>query len=147
MASLLVVDDDPEMLLLLRRSLAMFGGHLEASSGKDALRLVRSERPRLILLDVTMPGMDGIETLREARLIDQNISVVMLTGAYDVAVAKQALDGGARAYITKPFDVGDLRAEVRRLLEGDEARDLADSSIRPWRVLANGATPGRDVCL
>jgi DNA-binding response OmpR family regulator len=146
MAPLLVVDDDPEMLLLLRRSLAVFGGHLEASNGEDALRLVRSEHPRLVLLDVTMPGMDGIVILRKARLIDPSISVVMLTGGYDVAVAKQALDGGARAYITKPFNEVYLRAEVRRLLEGDEARDRADASSRPWRVMASGATLGKGVC-
>jgi CheY-like chemotaxis protein len=144
MVSLLVVDDDPEMILLLRHSLSAFGGHLEASNGKDALRLVRSERPRLVLLDVTMPGMDGIETLREVRLIDPSIAVVMLSGGYDVAVAKSALDGGARAYITKPFNAVYLRDEVQRLLEGDEARDRADESSRPWRVLPNGATLGRD---
>ena len=139
MAALLVVDDDPEMLLLLRRSLAAFGEHLEASNGTDALRLVRDEHPRLALLDVSMPGMDGIETLREARLIDPSLAVLMLTGEDDVAVAKRALDAGARAYITKPFNEAFLRAEVRRLLEGDPAE-----SVRPWRVPANDAVPKED---
>ena len=147
MAALLVVDDDPEMLLLLRRSLAAFGGHLEASNGMDALRLIRAKRPRLMLLDVSMPGMDGIETLREARLIDPSIIVMMLTGEYDIATAKRALDGGASAYITKPCDEVYLRAEVRRLLETDGPRSSAAESVRPWRVLAKGAAHGKDACL
>jgi DNA-binding NtrC family response regulator len=131
---ILIVDDDLDMLQVLRWSLAPLGGLLEASDGRAALRLVKSERPRLILLDVTMPGMGGIEVLKAARAIDPNVIVVMLTGQNDIAVAKEALDNGACAYITKPFDDQFLCAEVQRLLEKrDEKSDAATG--RPWRVL------------
>jgi DNA-binding NtrC family response regulator len=131
---ILIVDDDTDMRLILRAALAPIGGLLEAANGRDALRLIRAEKPRLVLLDVVMPEMDGIETLAAARRIDPNIIVVMLTGQSDISMAKKALDAGARAYVTKPFDEVYLRAEVRRLLEGDEARDPEDASGRPWRV-------------
>ena len=131
---ILLVDDDPDIRLVLRGALVASGALLEASNGRDALRLIRTEKPRLVLLDVTMPEMDGIETLRAARGIDPDLVVVMLTGECDVSIAKRALDAGARAYVTKPFDETYLRAEVRRLLEGDETRNREDASGRPWRV-------------
>ena len=81
-----------------------------------------------------MPGMGGIEVLKEARARDPNVIIVMLTGESDIATAKVALDNGARAYITKPFDDQFLCAEVQRLLEKDDANADAASG-RPWRVL------------
>jgi DNA-binding NtrC family response regulator len=131
---ILVVDDDPDMLQALRWALAPIGGLLQASSGRAALRLVEAERPRLILLDVAMPGMGGISVLKAARALDPHVIIVMLTGQCDIDIAKDALDNGARAYITKPFDDQYLCAEVRRLLETrDEKADAVAG--RPWRVL------------
>ena len=131
---ILLVDDDPDMLQVLRWALAPIGGLLEASGGRAALRLVKAHHPRLILLDVTMPGMGGIEVLKAARALDPNVIIVMLTGQSDIAVAKEALDNGARAYITKPFDDAYLCAEVERLLEKRDEKS-ASASGRPWRVL------------
>jgi DNA-binding response OmpR family regulator len=131
---ILLVDDDPDMLQVLRWSLAPIGGLLEAADGRAALRLFKTHRPRLVLLDVAMPGMDGIEVLRRMRALDPSLIVVMLTGISDIAVAKEALDNGARAYITKPFDDQFLCAEVQRLLEKREEKPEAASG-RPWRVL------------
>lgn len=131
---ILLVDDDPDIRLILRAALASIGDLLEAANGADALRLIRDEKPSLILLDLVMPEMDGIETLKQARLIQPSLLVVMLTGQADVAMAKRALDAGARAYVTKPFDEVYLRAEIRRLLEGDAPSDPEDASGRPWRV-------------
>jgi DNA-binding response OmpR family regulator len=137
---ILIVDDDPDMLMVLRWALSPVGDLLEACEGRGALRLIAEERPRLILLDVAMPGMSGIEVLRRAREIDPTAIIVMLTGLCDIEIAKEALDGGARAYVTKPFDDAYLRNEVRRLLEitrkkpptGDSDSD--GDSGRPWRV-------------
>lgn len=134
---ILIVDDDPDMLTVLRWALAAVGEVLEACEGRAALRLVENEKPRLILLDVAMPGMGGIEVLRAARLLDPTIIIVMLTGLCDIGVAKEALDCGARAYVTKPFDGNYLRAEVQRLLETAKpqaAAEAEDESGRPWRV-------------
>jgi len=134
---ILLVDDDPEMLALLRETLDAFGVILKASNGRDALRLIGEELPRLIILDVTMPEMSGFDILHAARLIDPNVAVVMLSAEYDVAVAKRALDGGARAYMTKPFDSAYLCAEVRRLLDGDETHVSGGATDQPWRILSN----------
>ena len=137
---ILIVDDDPDMLTVLRWALSRVGDVLEAGEGRAALRLVRDEKPRLILLDVAMPGMSGIEVLKEARALDPTAIVVMLTGLCDIAIAKEALDCGARAYITKPFDDNYLCGEVQRLLEGARkkpegaAADEEGESGRPWRV-------------
>ena len=118
---ILIVDDDPDIRLILRAALAPVGPLLEASNGKEALRLIRKEKPHLVLLDVVMPEMDGIEVLKAARLVDPHIVFVMLTGQSDVGQAKRALDAGARAYVTKPFDEIYLRNEVRRLLTEEGA--------------------------
>ena len=126
----LLVYDYPEMLALLRETLGAFGVILQASNGKDALRLIAEERPRLLILDVALPEMSGIEILAAARLVDPGVAVVMLSGRSDGAVAKLALDGGACAYMTKPFDAAYLCAEVRRLLDGGER-----GGIQPWRIL------------
>jgi DNA-binding response OmpR family regulator len=132
---ILVVDDDPDMLEVLRWALSPIGTVLEASNGREALRLIKSHRPRLILLDVAMPGMDGIEVLKRVRSFDSKVIVVMLTGLTDIEIAKEALDSGARAYITKPFDDRDLGAEVERLLEkGDKKAGIAAAAGCPWRV-------------
>ena len=131
---ILLVDDDPDMLQILRWALAPVGKLLEATDGRAALRLVKTHRPRLILLDITMPGMGGIEVLKAARLLDPTVIVVMLTGQNDISVAKEALDNGARAYITKPFDDEFLCAEVSRLLEKQDAKAERVAG-RPWRVL------------
>ena len=80
-----------------------------------------------------MPGMTGIEVLRSARAGRSALPVLMLTAQADLELARQALDLGASAYITKPFDFGELRGEVRRLLEGPSREDK-DHDYRPWRV-------------
>ena len=136
---ILIVDDDPDMLTVLRWALSPVADLLEAGEGRGALRLIEEERPRLILLDVAMPGMSGIEVLRRARELDPTAIIIMLTGLCDIAVAKEALDCGARAYVSKPFDDSYLRNEVRRLLEITRKKppapgDPEADSGRPWRV-------------
>lgn len=107
---------------------------VEASGGREALRALKRERPRLMLLDVSMPGLDGMAVLRAARRLDPGLDVLMLTGAADLESARLALEAGARAYITKPFDVAGLRAEARRLLEGEPS-----PGSPPWRIKARPA--------
>jgi DNA-binding response OmpR family regulator len=130
---ILVVDDDAD----LRRGLALLLGReydiLEAADGPACQRLLADNHPSLILLDVAMPGMTGIEVLRAARAGGVVVPVLMLTAQADLELARQALDLGANAYITKPFDFGDLRREVKRLLEGPSREDK-DHDYRPWRV-------------
>ena len=126
---LLVVDDDAEIRGLLRVILSPLGTVLEAANGPDALRLIREEVPGLMLLDFAMPTMDGLAVLMAARKVAPDMPVLMLTGNSDLSIIKLALDGGARAYITKPFSSESVLSEVLRLLAGAEA-----SSGRPWNV-------------
>lgn len=78
---------------------------LSAMSGEEALRIVKKERPRIVLLDINMKGMDGIETLKKIKEIDKNIVVIMVTGIKDDDVINKALDAGASDYITKPLSL------------------------------------------
>ncbi|NNN07263.1 MAG: response regulator [Elusimicrobia bacterium] len=128
--SVLVVDDEADIRQILLCVLAPVCEVLAAADGTEALRLIRSRRPGLLLLDVAIPGMSGLDLLAAARWLDPSLLVVMLTGEHDLAVAKRALDAGARAYITKPFEQRALRDEIARLLE-----DIAPVPDRPWRVL------------
>lgn len=130
----LVVDDEPEMLALLRRSLDPVCPVLEAGSGPEALRLLALERPGVMLLDLIMPRMSGLEVLCEALRMDPTLRIMMLTGDASVESARRALEQGARAYITKPFDPESLCGEIRRLL-ADSGRGEAAPAYRPWRIV------------
>jgi DNA-binding NtrC family response regulator len=129
----LIVDDDADMRQMLLCALDPFAELSEAANGVDALRKVKAERPRLMLLDLAMPEMGGIAVLKAALAIDPNLLVVMLTGESDLSVAKKTLEMGARTYITKPFDADVVCGEVQRLLE-DMTRDHGAVPYRPWRV-------------
>lgn len=132
MAKILLVDDDPDVRKILHGILEPLCEVLEAGDGAAALDLLAKEKPALMLLDLTMPGMSGMEVLTRAPGVHPAVAVVMLTGRADVAQARQALELGARAYITKPFDPMEIRDEVSRLLE-EHGRHEGDP---PWRVRA-----------
>ena len=141
LVKLLVVDDNADIRWLIRYNLGRAYDVVEAGSGEEALSLARREKPRLILLDVSMPDMDGLEVLRALRELDPEISVIMLTGDARMEVAHSALQCGARSYITKPFSADTLCSEVGRLLEG-VVRQPATSDL-PWRVVGTGASRSR----
>jgi DNA-binding NtrC family response regulator len=130
---ILVVEDDDEMRRLLRSVLTPICEVIDASNGLDALCLLRRESPRLILLDLALPEIGGLEVLAASLRIAPNLTVVMLTGDTDVDSAVTALNVGARAYITKPFDPRYLRDEIARLIE--PAQTPGDA---PWQVREGG---------
>ena len=117
------------MRRMLRGVLSAVCEVIEASNGLDALRVLQRERPRLLLLDMSMPEMGGLEVLSAARRIAPATLVVVLTADDDVDTALTALDGGALAYVTKPFDPDVLCREVARLLEPP-----AKAGGPPWRI-------------
>jgi CheY-like chemotaxis protein len=133
MSPILIVDDDVEVRKTLLLLLAGAGLLLEASNGLDALRVIETQKPRLILLDITMPEMGGIDVLQAALKIDPSLTILMLTGENDITIAKGALDFGARAYITKPFDGAALRGEVEDLMAKISGSG-GPAPYRPWRV-------------
>jgi len=130
---ILVVDDDADLRLVLSTALAVLAVVSTAADGREGLRLLAAEKPMLLLLDVAMPGMSGIEVLAAARDIDPNLIVVMLTGESDLAIAKKTLEMGARTYVTKPFEMDVVYGEVARLLD-ETSRPRPSANGRPWRV-------------
>lgn len=122
-ASILVVDDEPQIRRVMRSTLSAHGYVItEAKTGEEALEFVRKERPDLVLLDVNMPGMGGIETCREIRR-SCDAPIIMLTVRNAEHDKVRALDAGADDYVVKPFGIEELlariRAALRRYAPGD----------------------------
>jgi two-component system KDP operon response regulator KdpE len=112
-AKILIVDDEPQIRRVLRTTLTSQGYTVaEARTGDEALEHIRSERPDLILLDVNMPGISGLETCREIRA-SSDIPIIMLTVRGSEKDKVQALDAGADDYGTKPFGSEELMARIR----------------------------------
>ena len=112
--TVMVVDDEPRVCRLFEKVLREEGYRtIAASSGREALALADEARPDLILLDVVMPGMDGVETLRELRRRGHAAVVVMLTAQGSLQTAREAMLLGAYDYVTKPFNLEFLKAVLR----------------------------------
>ena len=106
MPRVLIVDDEPHAVELLQEFLTGKGYEVvTASNGEEALRQVKEERPHLILLDVCMPKMSGLEVLRRVREIDQEVGIIMVTAVHEEETGRKALTMGAFDYITKPLDL------------------------------------------
>jgi CheY-like chemotaxis protein len=117
--TVLIADDQFALRQLLRATLSRFGLRvIEASNGSDALALVQLERPDLVLMDVGMPGMDGLEVCRTLRADPEtaDLPVFILTARAQQAEREKGLASGATVYLTKPFKPADLRAMLREHL-------------------------------
>jgi DNA-binding response OmpR family regulator len=124
-AAILVVDDDAPIRRMLERTLAAEGYAVEsAADGGDALVSVERSTPDLILLDVTMPGLDGLAVCR--RLRDKGLAtpVLLLTARDELDDRVAGLDAGADDYVVKPFETVELLARVRALLRRGKAPEL-----------------------
>ena len=112
----LTVEDDPEVLRLLERGLTAAGYRVTtANNGHDAVELAQDEGVDVVLLDITMPGLDGHEVLGRIRAQRRGLPVLMLTARDDLPYKIRALDGGADDYLTKPFAFEELLARIRAL--------------------------------
>lgn len=130
---ILVVDDDPLSLDLLDQELTGSGYAVQkATSGEEALRVVESIQPDVILLDYVMPDMDGIEVVRRLRQDERfaAIPVILVTGRGTTEDKTRGLDAGADDYVVKPFDRVELLARVRSMLRIKELHDALESSNR-----------------
>jgi len=115
-ANILVIDDEPQIRRVLRSTLTFRGYELvEGSTGEEGLELARKFKPDLILLDVNLPGMSGVETCRELRRFTA-APIIMLTVRSAERDKVVALDAGADDYVTKPFGIEELLARVRASL-------------------------------
>lgn len=110
---ILVVDDDASVCEVLKRFLIKKGYEvLVAHNGKEAIDKIKKERPHLLLLDIKMPVMDGIETLKEVRKIDREVGIIMITANEDLELARETLKIGAFDYIAKPLNFEYLETAV-----------------------------------
>lgn len=115
-AKIMVVDDDPQIRRVLRTAFVAQGYEaLDARNGEEALEMLRDEKVDLVILDVNMPGMSGLETCRAIRSMSE-IPIVMLTVRDAEADKVEALDAGADDYMTKPFGSPELLARIRAAL-------------------------------
>jgi two-component system KDP operon response regulator KdpE len=115
-ARILIVDDDPQIRRVLRTALvAQSYEVVDARNGEEALEKLRDEKVDLIILDMNMPGMGGLETCRSVRS-SSDVSIIMLTVRDSESDKVEALDAGADDYMTKPFGSPELLARIRAAL-------------------------------
>lgn len=130
MKQILIVDDDLDLQFLLKNLLSKNGFNiLKATNGFDALDLVRENKPALVLLDIRLPGINGMEVLKKIRQMHSSLPVIMITSITNINQAIQAKKMGAVSYITKPFDYKKLLAILKKTLgefagEKNEKRNI-----------------------
>lgn len=127
--NILVVDDEPQITRVLKTTLSSQGyGVRSASNGEEALDEMKNWSPDLIVTDLRMPGMDGLELCRRVR-IDSRVPIIVLSVKGEESIKVQALDAGADDYVTKPFSVNELLARVRAALRRATAGEAPDTPL------------------
>ena len=125
----LIVDDQNGIRILLVEVFSVEGYQtFQASNGKIALEIVRTEFPDLVLLDMKIPGMDGLEILKHIKQMDESIKVIMMTAYGELDMIKEASDLGALMHFTKPFDIDELRIAVNNELNNSSTSGFAMGS-------------------
>jgi len=119
---ILVVDDDPKIRAVVRRGLAYEGYRVvEAASGEEGLEKAREHLPELVVLDIMLPGIDGLEVTRRLRSGGDEVAILMLTARDEVKDRVAGLETGADDYLVKPFSFEELLARVHALLRRKSA--------------------------
>ena len=120
-AKILIVDDEPQITRVLRTALSTQGYTVQiAANGVQGMEAVHAWRPDLVITDVSMPEMNGVELCREIRAVSQ-VPILVLSVRSQEAMKVEALDAGADDYITKPFSIQELQARVRAQLRRQAA--------------------------
>ncbi len=115
---LLIVDDQFGIRVLLTEVFEKDGyDTLQASNGKQALKIVEENEPDLILLDMKIPGMDGLEILREIKKMGAKSDVIMMTAYGELEMINEAMDLGALTHFAKPFDIDEVKEKVKNYLK------------------------------
>src|SRR3954467_12645492 len=126
----LIIDDDRALRDALRRALTLAGYEVEtAEGGALGLTLAAERHPDAVLLDIGMPGVDGLEVCRRLRARGDRVPVLMLTARDAIEDRIDGLDAGADDYLVKPFDVGELKARLRALLRRTNADAAAGDLV------------------
>ncbi len=112
---ILIVDDQFGIRILLNEVFSKEGYQtFQAANGVQALDIVTKQRPDLVLLDMKIPGMDGIEILKRMKVIDPDIRVIIMTAYGELDMIQKAKNLGAITHFAKPFDIDDIREAVRK---------------------------------
>jgi two-component system, cell cycle response regulator len=146
-ASVLVVDDDPVNRLLLAKSIQQEGHRVTtARNGREALTRLRAEPFDIVLLDVLMPELDGLETLEEIKRHPQlrHVGVIMVSGLEDIDSVVRCIETGAEDYLPKPFDPVLLRARINGSLTRKRLHDLELEYIQQVGYVAEAAAAVED---
>jgi DNA-binding NtrC family response regulator len=149
MADILVVDDDQSIATAFEHFLRFEGHECRlASNAEDATRLIAERQPTLIMMDIRMPGVDGLQALRDIRSRFPGVYVVMMTGYGTSQTSIDAIREGAYDYLTKPLDLDELREVIRKALATQQSSDItatpaADAGPQP--ALVGEAAAMRDV--
>lgn len=115
----LIVDDQNGIRILLVEVFSSEGYEtFQAANGKAALEIVKLHVPDLVLLDMKIPGMDGLEILKHIKQMNPAIKVIMMTAYGELDMIKEATDLGALMHFTKPFDIDEMRQAVNMQLKG-----------------------------
>ena len=141
---ILVVDDEHLIRWSLEQNLKKQGYEVtSAGSGEDALRMVREDQPDLVLLDIQLPGINGLEVLERTKEIDEEIIVIMVTAHGGLETAVNAMRLGAYDYINKPFNLDEMAIVIKKALEtSDLRREVArlrseQKKIGPPQIIGN----------
>ena len=127
--NILVVDDEPQITRVLKTSLSSYGyGIRTAADGEEALQVIHDWSPDLIITDLRMPNMDGLELCREIRK-ESRVPIIVLSVKGEETIKVQALDAGADDYVTKPFSMNELTARIRAALRRAAAPEQPEVSV------------------
>ena len=119
--TVLIVDDDPSICRILEKILQKEGYNIMiVNSGKQAIKIVERETVQLILLDIQMNGIDGMDTLQFIKSISPDTNIIMMTAHPTLETARRAMEHYAYDYITKPFDVDFLTELIKKCLTGKD---------------------------
>ena len=119
MAHILIIEDEDNIAVALEFLMSRDGhSHRRLSSGREALAAIRQDRPDLVLLDIMLPDVSGYQIVQELRADPslRDVRVLMMTARGSALEQKRGLELGADGFISKPFDLSELRGEIRRLL-------------------------------
>ncbi len=131
----LLVDDDERILYAFKEVFKRIGlKSILARDGEEALRMISSEHPDIVFMDITMPKLDGLEALRQIKQQNHSVPVIIITGYGTMQTAVKAMKLGAFEYLTKPLDVGKIREVTRRAVSSVLSRAVPTSNHVPFKA-------------
>ena len=132
---ILIVDDEKSIRESLKTILSEDFLVFTASEGKEAVEILKRERPILVFLDITMPGLSGLDVLALIKTTKISTTIWMLTGEEDLDIALKTIQMGATGYLTKPFKVSEIREIARGVKKTCDHKVNHDTSDdKPWHV-------------